>query len=74
MKIYLEVNEILSEQEMLTKQPFQFMVEVQSMEEAIQKFEALKSIISLPQHYEAGIHYCYNDERKPCKFEIIERR
>ena len=74
MKIYLEVDEILSEQEMLTKQPFQFRVEVQSREEAIQKFEALKSLIPLPQHYEARIHYCGHDEGKPCRFETIERR
>ncbi len=74
MHIYLEFEEKLSEEEILTRQPQTMRIEVSSRKEAIDKWSAIKKVMPLPQHYEVRIHFCYHDEGKPCRFETIERR
>ena len=71
MKIYLEIMEKLSDEEMLTRQPQEFRKEVASKEEALKLYAQIKPIFA-GISYVAQIHYCYHDEGMPCKIEIIE--
>jgi len=71
VKIYLEIMEKLSEEEMLTHQPQQFRKEVASKDDALKLYEQVKPIFA-DVSYIAQIHYCRHDEGKPCETELIE--
>jgi hypothetical protein len=71
VKIYLEIMEKLSEEEMTTRQPQQLRIEVSSKEEALKLYEQFKPLFE-GRSYVAQIHYCRHDEGKPCEIEKIE--
>lgn len=75
MKLYLEVDEVLEENELFTKQPQNIRVEVSSKEEALQMLNKLKEL-GLPvfsKKYIAKIHYCKHEEGEPCEVEELEK-
>ena len=72
MRMYFEMYELLSEEEMFTKQPQQIRVEISSEDEAdtlLQQYEPLFE----GRKYVAQIHYCYHEEGKPCEIKVIKR-
>lgn len=70
MKIYLEVNEQLSDEELIIKQPQTMRVEVQSEEEALL---ILESIIALFEGLTITkkIHFCQHEDGLPCQLKEI---
>jgi len=72
MRMYFEIYELLSEEEMFTKQPQQIRIEITSEDEAdtlLQQYEPLFE----GRKYVAQIHYCYHEEGKPCEVKVIKR-
>ena len=72
MRMYFEMYELLSEEEMFTRQPQQIRIEIVSEDEAqkyLQQFEPLFE----GKKYEARIHYCYHEEGKPCEVKVLKR-
>jgi len=71
MRLYLEIVEVLSEEEEFTRQPQLVRVEVESEDEAYQLYNQLKPLFN-GRKYIARIHYCYHEEGKPCQVKVIE--
>jgi len=71
MRLYLEIEEVLSEEERLTKQPQFVRFEVSNEDEAKELYEQLKPFLA-DITYKVYLHYCYHDEGKPCRREEVE--
>ncbi|MCD6198919.1 MAG: hypothetical protein J7K15_10175 [Deltaproteobacteria bacterium] len=71
MRLYLEIMELLSEEEMFTRQPQFIRVEVRDEDQAMQLYQQLKPLFA-GRKYVARLHYCYHEEGKPCEVKIIE--
>jgi len=72
MRMYFEMYELLSEEEMFTRQPQQIRIEIASEDEA-QKYLSQFEPLFEGKKYEARIHYCYHEEGKPCEVKVIKR-
>ena len=70
MRLYLEIEEVLSEEERLTKQPTFLRFEVHNEDEAKELYEQLKPFLANIT-YKVNLHYCYHDEGKPCRREEV---
>ena len=71
MRLYLEIIEQLSEEELLTRQPQILRIEVPDEDKGLNYYKLVKNLFS-NIHYIARFHYCYHDEGKPCRTELIE--
>ncbi len=71
MKLYLEIIQLLTEEETLTSQPQMLRLEVVDDTDAMNKFEKYKSLFD-GLKYVARIHYCRHDEGKSCSVKIIK--
>ena len=72
MRMYFEMYELLTEEEMFTRQPQQIRIEIASEDEA-QKYLSQFEPLFEGKKYEARIHYCYHEEGKPCEVKVIKR-
>lgn len=72
MRIYLEAEEILSEEELLKRQPLSIRVEVKSDREAIDLWNTTFKRFFEGRKYVARIHYHYHEENRPCQIRVIE--
>jgi len=72
MRMYFEMYELLTEEEMFTRQPQQIRIEIASEDEA-QKYLSQFEPLFEGKKYEARIHYCYHEEGKPCEVKILKR-
>ena len=72
MRMYFEMLELLTEEEMFTRQPQQIRIEIASEDEA-QKYLSQFEPLFEGKKYEARIHYCYHEEGKPCEVKVIKR-
>ena len=72
MKLYFEIEEILTEEEMLTRQPLTIRVELSDESKAEGYLKLFRNFFS-GRKYVARIHYCYHDEGKPCEMKELER-
>ena len=70
MKLYLEIIEDLTEEELLTKQPQVIRIEVKDKDEALGKLKMLEPLFA-NRNYRKQLHYCYHDENKPCSIEEL---
>jgi len=72
MRMYFEMLELLSEEEIFTRQPQQIRVEIASEDEAQKYLSQFEPLFS-GRKYVAQIHYCYHEEGKPCEVKVIKR-
>jgi hypothetical protein len=70
MKLYLEMNETLTEEQMLTVQPQALRVEVTSKEEAVSKASLYASLFS-GRSYVAQLHTCRHEDGGACTVEVL---
>ena len=71
MRLYLEILEILSEEEELTRQQQMLRIEVKSKEHAMEVLKVVEPLFR-GLKCEKRLHYCYHDEGKPCEIKPIE--
>ena len=70
MKLYLEIIEQLTEEEMFTKQPTNIRVEVISKEEAIAKLPIFEPLFE-GKNYIKRLHTCRHEEGIGCIVEEL---
>ena len=69
MKYYLEINEILTEEESLIKQPQTLRLECVDKDACISKHSQL--IWMFWENTESRIHYCWHEDWEACSVENI---
>ena len=69
-KLYLEIQEILTEAEMFTQQPQQIRIEVVSKEEAIEKLPTFEPLFA-GKNYIKRLHKCQHEEGLGCVVEAL---
>ena len=70
MKTYLEINEVLTMEELRTKQPLQVRVETADRDDALTKLPSLELFFT-GRTYVKKIHYCNHETGGPCTEEIL---
>lgn len=70
MKIYIEIIEILSDEDLLTKLPKEVRVEVISEIEAMEKFSQLEALF-IGKKYIKQIHFCGHEDGNPCEIRKV---
>lgn len=71
MRLYLEIEEVLTEEEALVRQPQFIRVEVRDRDHALQLYQQLKPLFA-GRKYVARLHICRHDEGRPCEVKVIE--
>lgn len=72
MRIYLEAIEIPPEEAPADYTPEFIRLDATGKNEA-DVLRDLKMLLNPEKHYVVQKHYCYHDEGKPCRVEVIER-
>lgn len=69
---YLEINEFLTEKELITKHPQSIRLEVANKEDALEKYKNTYKSLFSGKYYTAQIHYHTSKSEGICELELIE--
>lgn len=70
MKLYLEIEELLSEADSLVSQPLLMRVEVIDLDDAVAKLPILEPFFA-GKVYAKKLHTCNHDSGLPCTEEVL---